>query len=103
MERKKNRVFFTDNISALLSSAGLHLSVFSSLHKIESQEIAKTKALMMPTKSSRPFSPVITFITSSFWPFYALQDLCEKNSNANMHFKYSSDVSPKRDTKTNLK
>jgi hypothetical protein len=43
MERKKNRVFYTDNISALLSSAGLHLSVFSSLHKIESQEIAKTK------------------------------------------------------------
>jgi hypothetical protein len=38
MERK-NRVLFYDNISALLSSAGLHLSVFSSLHKIESQEI----------------------------------------------------------------
>jgi hypothetical protein len=30
---KKNRVFLHDNISALLSSAGLHLSVFSSLHK----------------------------------------------------------------------
>jgi hypothetical protein len=87
MERKKI-VLFT--IILVLSSAGLHLSVFSSLHKIESQEIAKTKAILNDAHEKfEPFSPVITFITSSFWPFYALQDLCEKNSNANMHFKYS--------------
>jgi glucose-6-phosphate-specific signal transduction histidine kinase len=55
----------------------------------------ETKAILNDIHEKFTFLPVITFITSSFWPFYALQDLCEKNSNANMHFKYSSDVSTK--------
>jgi hypothetical protein len=45
MERKKNRVFYMI-ILVLCYHLGLHLSVFSSLHKIESQEIAKTKAIL---------------------------------------------------------
>ena len=46
MERKKIASFLHDNISALLTTAGLHLSVFDSIHKIESQEIDKTKAIL---------------------------------------------------------
>jgi signal transduction histidine kinase len=58
---------------------------------------------MMPTKSSDLSHQLLPSLLARFGLFYALQDLCEKNSNANMHFKYSSTYQPKRDTKTNLK
>ncbi len=45
-ERKKIASFLHDNISALLSSAGLHLTVFTSQNQSPPQEIVKTKSLL---------------------------------------------------------
>lgn len=97
MERKKIASFLHDNISALLSSAGLHLSVFSSIHKIESQEIAKTKAILNDAHEKvRDLShQLLPSLLARFGLFYALQDLCEKNSNANIHFKYVNAIAIK--------
>jgi signal transduction histidine kinase len=47
---------------------------------------------MMPTKSSDLSHQLLPSLLARFGLFYALQDLCEKNSNANMHFKYSSSI-----------
>ena len=46
LERKKIASFLHDNISALLSSAGLHLNAFTSTHKNTAGEIIKTKAIL---------------------------------------------------------
>lgn len=97
MERKKIASFLHDNISALLSSAGLHLSVFTSLNKIESDEIAKTKAILNDAHEKvRDLShQLLPSLLARFGLFYALKDLCEKNSNASIHFEYESDISTK--------
>lgn len=97
MERKKIASFLHDNISALLSSAGLHLSVFISIHKIDSEEIAKTKAILNDAHEKvRDLShQLLPSLLARFGLFYALQDLCEKNSNTKIHFTYVSDVAIK--------
>ncbi|TDE03863.1 sensor histidine kinase [Flavobacterium hiemivividum] len=96
-ERKKIANFLHDNISALLSSAGLHLSVFSSKNKIESEEIEKTKAILKRAHNKvRDLShELLPSLLSRFGLFYALNDLCEQNSNSSMHFEYSSTVDEK--------
>lgn len=97
MERKKIASFLHDNISALLSSAGLHLSVFSSRYKIDSEEIAKTKAILNDAHEKvRDLShQLLPSLLARFGLFYALKDVCEKNSNATIHFEYVSVVSTK--------
>jgi signal transduction histidine kinase len=97
MERKKIASFLHDNISALLSSAGLHLSVFNSIHQIESEEITKTKAILNDAHEKvRDLShQLLPSLLARFGLFYALKDLCEQNSNATVHFEYVSDVSIK--------
>ena len=95
MERKKIASFLHDNISALLTTAGLHLSVFNSIHKIESKEIEKTKAILNDAHEKvRDLShQLLPSLLARFGLFYALKDICEKNSNANINFEYISDVS----------
>lgn len=94
MERKKIASFLHDNISALLSSAGLHLNVYSSTNKIESEELAKTKAILNDAHEKvRDLShSLIPSLLARFGLFYALNDLCEKNSNTTIHFEYESTV-----------
>lgn len=92
MERKKIANFLHDNISALLSTAGLHLSVFSSKNRVESEEITKTKAILREAHDKvRDLShDLLPSLLTRFGLFYALNDLCEKNSNSSITFEYSS-------------
>jgi len=94
MERKKIASFLHDNLSALLTSAGLHLSVFNSIHKINSEEIDKTKAILSDAHEKiRDLShQLLPSLLVRFGLFYALKDLCEKSSNATISFDYQSDV-----------
>lgn len=92
MERKKIANFLHDNISALLSTAGLHLSVFSAKNQSESEEIVKTKSILREAHDKvRDLShQLLPSLLTRFGLFYALNDLCEKNSNSSISFEYSS-------------
>ena len=94
MERKKIATFLHDNISALLSSAGLHLNVFATNTKNGCQEISKTIALLEEAHDKvRDLShELLPVLLARFGLLYALQDLCEKNSNSNILFEYESDI-----------
>lgn len=97
LERKKIANFLHDNISALLSSAGLHLSVFSMKNQTESEEIGKTKTILKEAHDKvRDLShQLLPSLLARFGLFYALNDLCEKNSNSSIHFQYSSEIEQK--------
>jgi two-component system, NarL family, sensor kinase len=94
IERKKIASFLHDNISALLSSAGLHLSVFNAKNENPSTEIQKTLALLGEAHDKvRDLShELIPALLVRFGLLYALADLCEKNSNSNITFEYESDI-----------
>jgi len=94
IERKKIAGVLHDNISAQLSSAGLHLSAFSAITKTDSQEIAKTRAILKEAHDKvRDLShELLPVLLSKFGLLYALQDLCEKNSNSLLEFDYSSNI-----------
>ncbi len=94
MERKKIASFLHDNISALLSSAALHLTVFSSKNDTNSEEITKTKSILIQTHYKiRDLShQLLPSLLARFGLFYALNDLCESNSNSSIHFDYSTNV-----------
>ncbi|UQD56544.1 ATP-binding protein [Flavobacterium sp. K5-23] len=96
-ERKKIASFLHDNISALLSTAGLHLSVATSKNNHLSEEIIKTKAILEEAHDKvRDLShELLPSLLARFGLFYALQDLCEKNSNSVIHFEYSSSLATK--------
>ncbi|HEU0136607.1 MAG TPA: hypothetical protein VFQ50_04895, partial [Flavobacterium sp.] len=49
IERKKIASVLHDSISAMLSSAGLHLSAFVAGHQEQSEEIAKTRSILKET------------------------------------------------------
>jgi signal transduction histidine kinase len=91
LERKKIASFLHDNISALLSSAGLHLNTFTSKNQIISQEIIKTKAILEEAHDQvRDLShELMPTLLARFGLFYALEDLCEKNSNSVIQFNYA--------------
>ena len=97
LERKKIASFLHDNISALLSSAGLHLHAHSSQHQSSSEEIIKTKAILEEAHNQvRDLShELMPSLLARFGLFDALDDLCEKNSNSILHFDYSSSVDRK--------
>lgn len=94
LERKKIAAFLHDNISAKLSSAGLHLFAFSATKNIEAEEITKTRLILKDVHDEiRNLShELLPTLLAKFGLFYAIQDLCEKNSNAIMQFEYSSNV-----------
>ena len=96
-ERKKIASFLHDNISALLSSAGLHLTVFTSQNQSSPEEIVKTKFLLKEAHDKvRDLShQLMPALLARFGLFYALEDLCEKKSNSAVDFKYSSAIPTK--------
>ncbi|WP_379857236.1 ATP-binding protein [Flavobacterium fructosi] len=96
-ERKKIASFLHDNISALLSSAGLHLTVFTSQNQTPPDEIVKTKVLLKEAHDKvRDLShELMPTLLARFGLFYALEDLCEKNSNSAIDFIYTSTLPTK--------
>lgn len=98
IERKKIASVLHDNISAMLSSAGLHLSAFVAGHQAPSEEITKTRAILKETHDMvRDLShDLVPTLLARFGLFYALQDLCEKNSNSIIQFKCFSEISIKK-------
>ncbi|WP_230392480.1 ATP-binding protein [Flavobacterium sp. LC2016-01] len=94
IERKKIASFLHDNISALLSSAGLHLNTFTAQNNIESEEIRKTKAILSEAHDLlRDIShDLVPSLLVRFGLIYALEDLCEKNSNRSINFEFSSTI-----------
>lgn len=94
VERKKIAAFLHDNISALLSSAGMHLFAHIKQNETSSQEIIKTKSILAQAHDQvRDLShELMPSLLAQFGLFEALDDLCEKNSNSILQFKYSSTV-----------
>ncbi|MEO7978937.1 ATP-binding protein [Flavobacterium sp.] len=96
-ERKKIALFLHDTISASLSSAGMHLNVFLSQHSVVTDEIIKTKFILDETHDKvRDLShDLLPTLLVRFGLLYALDDLCEKNSNSTLHFEYLNSISIK--------
>ncbi|MDQ6470701.1 ATP-binding protein [Flavobacterium sp. LHD-80] len=94
-ERKKIASFLHDNINSLLSSAGLHLNTFTAQNNIESEEIRKTKAILNQAHDLlRDMShDLVPSLLVRFGLIYALEDLCERNSNRSINFEFSSTIS----------
>lgn len=94
-ERKKIAAFLHDNISALLSSAGMHIHVFANKNDNQSEEIEKTKYILEEAHHKvRDLShELMPALLVRFGLIFALEDLCEKNSNSKIHFEFSSTLS----------
>ena len=98
IERKKIASLLHDNISSKLSSAGLQLSAFSAINKIDSEEINKAKEILKEVHDeirnlSHELSPSLL---AKFGLYHAIKDLCDKNSNALIEFEYSSTIDLKQ-------
>jgi len=98
LERKKIASFLHDNISSLLSSAGLHLNVFTSQNQIQPEEIIKTKTILEEAHNQiRSLShDLMPSLLVRFGLLFALDDLCEKNSNSNLHIYLKTSLSIKK-------
>jgi two-component system NarL family sensor kinase len=98
LERKKIASFLHDNISSLLSSAGIHLNVFSSTSILQPEEIIKTKTILEEAHNQiRNLShELMPSLLVRFGLLYGLEDLCEKNSNSNIKIEYNSLVPIKK-------
>lgn len=94
IERKKIASFLHDNINSLLSSAGLHLNTFTAQHDIKSDEIQKAKNILSEAHELlRDLShDLVPSLLVRFGLLYALEDLCEKNSNSAVQFEFSSSI-----------
>lgn len=94
-ERKKIASFLHDNISALLSSAGLHLSVIKKNNSNSNEdEITKTIHLLEEAHDKvRDLShELIPALLVRFGLLFALEDLCEKNSNSILQFQFECNI-----------
>jgi two-component system NarL family sensor kinase len=98
LERKKIAAFLHDNISSLLSSAGLHLNVFTSQKNTQPEEILKTKTLLEEAHNQiRNLShALMPALLVRFGLLYALDDLCEKNSNSSIQIYLKTTLSIKK-------
>ena len=94
LERKKIVSFLHDNINSLLSTAGLHLNVFTNQNNIKSEEIQKTKAILADVHDLlRDMShELVPSLLVRFGLIYAIEDLCERNSNSVIHFEFTSTI-----------
>ncbi|WP_433832347.1 sensor histidine kinase [Flavobacterium anhuiense] len=94
VERKKIASFLHDNINSLLSSAGLHLNTFTAQHDINSSEIQKAKTILSEAHELlRDMShDLVPSLLVRFGLIYALEDLCEKNSNSAISFEFSNSI-----------
>jgi signal transduction histidine kinase len=92
-ERNKISGILHDNVSAILSSVGLHLSAFeSTLTKEQVQELKKTRSLLKEAHDKvRDLShELVPPLLVKLGLQYALKDLCEKNSNSLINFIFFS-------------
>jgi len=91
VERKEIAAVLHDNISALLSSAGLQLMAFSSVQANTSEEILKTRNILKEAHDKvRDLShELVPTLLSKFGLAYALEDICEKYSTPHLQFQYS--------------
>lgn len=98
LERKKIASFLHDNISSLLSSAGIHLKVFTSQNHLQPEEIIKTKTILEEAHNQiRNLShELMPSLLVRFGLLYGLDDLCEKNSNSNIRIEFNSHVPIKK-------
>lgn len=98
VERKKIASFLHDNINSLLSSAGLHLNTFTAQNDVKSEEIRKAKAILSEVHELlRDMShDLVPSLLVRFGLIYALEDLCEKNSNSAIEFEFSSTIPTSR-------
>jgi two-component system NarL family sensor kinase len=98
LERKKIASFLHDNISSLLSSAGIHLKVFTSTNILQPEEILKTKIILEEAHNQiRNLShELMPSLLVRFGLLYGLDDLCEKNSNSNIKIEFNSLVPIKK-------
>ena len=98
IERKKIAAVLHDNISAMLSSAGLQLSAFVAGNPQPPDEIRKTREIIRETHDKvRDLShELVPVLLAKFGLLYALQDLCDKNSNSVMQFNCDSKIPEKR-------
>ncbi|MFB9076535.1 sensor histidine kinase [Flavobacterium procerum] len=98
IERKKIASFLHDNVNSLLSSAGLHLNVFTAQNRIDSEEIRKAKSILAEAHDLlRDMShDLVPSLLLRFGLIYALEDLCEKNSNSNIDFEFLSEISTQK-------
>ena len=94
MERKKIAYFLHDNISALLSTAGIHLNILNSKTDAKNEELTKTIALLNEAHDKvRDLShDLIPALLVRLGLFYAVEDVCEKNSNSKLQVDYESSV-----------
>lgn len=95
IERKNIANILHDSISALLSSAGLHLAAYMANNFNEdSAEIKKAKDILKEAHDNvRDLShELLPPLLAKFGLFHALQDLSEKNSNSILQFEYMSYV-----------
>ncbi len=89
LERKKLAEVLHDNISALLSSAGLHLSAYLVGQKDNiPEEIIKARSLLKDAHDKvRDLShELIPPVLAKLGLYLAIQDLCEKNTNSIIQF-----------------
>ena len=98
IERKKIASFLHDNINSLLSSVGLHLNTFTTQNNIKSEEIQKAKAILQEAHDLlRDMShDLVPTLLVRFGLIYALEDLCERNTNSSIDFEFSSTISTDR-------
>lgn len=94
LERKKIASFLHDNINSLLSTAGMHLNVFTNQNNIKSDEIQKTKAILADVHDLlRDMShELVPSLLVRFGLIYALEDLCERTSNSNISFEFATTI-----------
>jgi signal transduction histidine kinase len=94
MERKKIAYFLHDNISALLSTAGIHLNILQSKSKENNEELTKTITILNEAHDKvRDLShELIPALLVRFGLFYAVEDVCEKNSNSKLQVEYESSI-----------
>ena len=95
-ERKKLAETLHDNISALLSSAGLHLSAYiANKNEPPAEEIIKARSLLKDAHDRvRDLShELVPPVLAKLGLVYALQDLCEKNSNSVIQFQFETSLS----------
>ena len=94
IERKKIASFLHDNINSLLSSVGLHLNTFTAQTNVKSEEIQKAKAILQEAHDLlRDMShDLVPTLLVRFGLIYALEDLCERNTNSSIQFNFSSKI-----------
>lgn len=91
-ERKRLSGVLHDNISALLSSASLHLTAFEANHPEIDDQLKKTKAIIKEAHDKvRDLShALVPPVLEKLGLIPALEDLCEKNSNSLIDFQFNN-------------